>query len=86
MPTISEFFGILIRMYFDDHFPAHFHVEYQGKKAQISIEEGKLIKGNLSPRALKLVEEWRQIHVAELKKNWERAKNLQLPEKIEPLD
>jgi hypothetical protein len=56
MPTISEFFGILILMYFDDHFPAHFHAEYQGQEAQIAIEDGKVVKGKLSPRALRLVE------------------------------
>ncbi len=25
MPTISRFFGIAIRMYYDDHAPPHFH-------------------------------------------------------------
>jgi hypothetical protein len=37
MPFISSFFGIYIRMYFDDHPPPHIHVEYQGHKALVGI-------------------------------------------------
>jgi hypothetical protein len=29
MPTLSTFFGIIIRMWHDDHPPPHIHVEYQ---------------------------------------------------------
>jgi len=28
MPEISRFFGIIIRMYFNDHVPPHFHAHY----------------------------------------------------------
>jgi len=28
VPVISNFFGIYVRMYFDDHAPPHIHVEY----------------------------------------------------------
>ena len=37
MPTISEFFGILIRMYWDDHPPPHFHALYGEHEAQYNI-------------------------------------------------
>ena len=30
MPEISRFFGIIIRMFFDEHNPPHIHAEYQG--------------------------------------------------------
>jgi hypothetical protein len=33
MPEICRFFGIIIRMFFDEHDPPHFHTEYQGNKA-----------------------------------------------------
>lgn len=39
MPTISVFFGIVIRMYFDDHNPPHLHAEHQGEKAVFDLEE-----------------------------------------------
>lgn len=47
MPIISSFFGIYVRMYFDDHAPPHIHVEYQGHEAMVTIEEGALLEGEL---------------------------------------
>jgi hypothetical protein len=35
MPEISRFFGIVIRMYFDDHSPPHIHAIYAGNEAQV---------------------------------------------------
>lgn len=86
MPTISEFFGISIMMYFDDHFPPHFHVEYQGQEAEIEIETGHVKEGKLPPKQLKFVEKWRIMHVDELLEAWEQAKNFHLPQPIEPLE
>ncbi|BBE11040.1 hypothetical protein HH1059_11130 [Halorhodospira halochloris] len=58
MPEISRFFGIVIRMYFEDHNPPHVHVEYQGDRAIFDFE-GNILKGGLSSRtAVKLVREW----------------------------
>ena len=37
MPEISRFFGIVIKMFFDDHNPPHFHAEYSGDVALIDI-------------------------------------------------
>ena len=86
MPTISEFFGILIVMYFDDHNPPHFHAKYGEYDAQIEIATGQMVKGNLPKTAAKLVEQWRAQHASELKQNWELAKALQLPRPIAPLE
>jgi hypothetical protein len=46
MPEISRFFGIIVRLYYDDHDPPHIHVEYQGNDAKVDFE-GKVLKGNL---------------------------------------
>ena len=49
MPTISMFYGIIIRMLFMDkqqHHLPHLHVEYQGKQAVISIPDGNLLEGD----------------------------------------
>lgn len=86
MPTISYFFGIYIKMYFDDHFPAHFHAEYQQYEAQIAIIDGKVITGKLPPSALRMVEEWRKLHIDELRRAWDLAKDFKLPPKIAPLE
>ena len=85
MPKISEFFGILIYMYFEDHNPPHFHAIYGEHEALISIEELQVIKGYLPPRAFGLAVEWAMIHKQELKENWKNASNLIPLEKIEPL-
>ena len=50
MPLISEFFGIKIYMYWNEHFPPHFHAEYAGFKALISISEAVVIRGQLPSR------------------------------------
>jgi len=86
MPVISTFFGIIIRMYFDDHDPAHFHVEYQGQLATFDFS-GKLLAGELrSIRARRLVREWARLHEHELRLNWNKAKALQSLRQIAPLE
>ncbi|WP_188938449.1 DUF4160 domain-containing protein [Dyadobacter endophyticus] len=62
MPEISRFFGIIIRMYFDDHNPPHFHAEFQEHRAIIDIQNPMLLDGYLSPKQLKLVQAWALIH------------------------
>lgn len=86
MPIISTFFGIIIRMYFDDHPPAHFHAEYHGQDAVIDFN-GHIIEGEIrSATARKLIREWARQHQFELKLNWKRAKALQALESIAPLE
>ena len=86
MPTISYFFGIYIMMYFDEHFPPHFHAKYQGFKGSIHIQTGELIDGKLPKQALRLIEEWRRIHESELMKAWDDARHFKHPGKIAPLE
>ncbi|MFI3196890.1 MAG: DUF4160 domain-containing protein [Methylococcaceae bacterium] len=45
MPIISRFFGIIIRMFYDDHNPPHFHAEYQAKNALFDFN-GNILKGH----------------------------------------
>ncbi|MFM9913469.1 MAG: DUF4160 domain-containing protein [Methylophilaceae bacterium] len=50
MPTISMFYGILIRMFFNDidkHHLPHIHAEYQGELAVYAIDDGALLSGGL---------------------------------------
>jgi hypothetical protein len=50
VPRISEFYGIVIAMYFRDHNPPHLHAQYAGQEAKIAIRTGELIEGQLPPR------------------------------------
>lgn len=56
MPEISRFLGIIIKMFFDDHNPPHFHAEFQEYKAIIEIHTAELLEGYLPPKQLKLVQ------------------------------
>ncbi len=87
MPTISMFFGIIIRMYFapKEHNPPHIHAYYQNKTASFDIQKAELINGDLPAKQLKLVNAWIEIHREELLANWELCQNGELPFKIEPL-
>lgn len=84
MPSISEFYGIIIYMYMSEHNPPHFHVKYQGYEATITIKDG-IVTGSLPRRALNLVYDWLDLHQAELLENWERLGRSDAPLKIEPL-
>ncbi len=86
MPEISRFFGIVIRMYFNDHDPPHFHASYAGAEAQIRIAPLGLLNGALPPRALALVVEWASVHERRLLDNWRRLHSDQPPERIAPLE
>ncbi|MEL6710789.1 MAG: DUF4160 domain-containing protein [Pseudomonadota bacterium] len=86
MPYVSMFFGIIIRMFHQEHNPPHFHAEYQGQRGMFDFD-GKMVKGNLkSRRAKKLIEEWATIHQTELWRNWEQAKQMEQIDRIEPLN
>ena len=85
MPEISRFFGIVIKMYFEDHPPAHFHAEYGEHEALVDIHAFVVIGGRLPPRVLRLVVEWASQHQAELLVLWERAVQRQSLYKLPPL-
>ena len=57
MPVISRFYGIVIRMYFTqaEHSPPHIHAIYGDDTAEITIQDGKILKGHLPPKALSMV-------------------------------
>lgn len=86
MPRISEFFGVVIAMYFSDHNPPHFHAEYAGDEAEFSIDTLEILVGQLPRRARALVVEWATLHRQELWANWERARQQVPLDQIEPLD
>lgn len=85
MPEISRFYGIVIRMYFNEHPPPHFHAEYGEHEALVNINTLAVIEGELPARALGLVVEWASLHQNELAALWERARNMESLDKIEPL-
>jgi hypothetical protein len=87
VPTISVFFGIIIRMYCapGEHNPPHFHAYYQDFKAPIDIQACEIMEGNLPSRQAKLVLAWSEIHKEDLLADWDLASKGELPFQIDPL-
>ncbi len=85
MPEVSRFFGISIRMYYDDHNPPHFHALYAGNEAEVGIDSLEVLEGELSRRAIGMVLEWAAAHQQELIENWQLLLADQPPNRIEPL-
>jgi hypothetical protein len=85
MPEISRFLGVVIRMYYRDHAPPHFHAEYGKYEITVEIETG-VVEGKFPRRALNAVLDWYEQHVQELRANWENAVNAQPLTRILPLE
>jgi len=86
MPTISEFFGIIVRMYFNDHPPPHFHAYYGEAEAVYTIQTLAVLEGGLPRRAHNLVLEWASASRVELMANWNQARQSQPLSPISPLE
>lgn len=73
MPVLSRFYGIIIRMYFQqaEHNPPHIHALYGEDMAAVDIQTGEVLEGHLPPKALSMVREWSAIHKTDLLRMWE---------------
>ena len=86
MPIISTFFGIVIRMFYQEHESPHFHAEHQGQMAKCNFE-GQIVAGHIRSRtARSLIRRWAVAHRIELEANWGKMKRGQMLDRIEPLD
>lgn len=81
MPVIARFYGLIIKMYFQqsEHNPPHFHVVYGEYLGEIDIRTLEMLEGDLPPKALALVREWATIHKDDLLKIWDTQEFVQLP-------
>lgn len=85
MPTISMFYGIIIRMYNNnEHNPPHFYT-YYGEYSAVFTLDGELIEGSMPKKQTKLILAWAEIHREELEANWKLAFNQEPVFKIDPL-
>jgi hypothetical protein len=84
MPEICRFYGIIVKMYFNEHNPPYFYAEYGEYKVIIDLEND-VINGFMPKRALKLLIEWMDLHYDELLENWDKCRNEKSPNKIDPL-
>ena len=85
MPEISRFLGIVVRMYYRDHAPPHFHARY-GKNAIVVHLDTWVVQGRFPPHALSLVLEWARLHASELEEDWNLARDCKPLRPIAPLE
>jgi hypothetical protein len=86
MPEISRFYGIVVRLFFNDHEPPHFHAIYGEHEVLVEIETLTIYRGYLPHRALALVLEWAALRRDDLRRDWALARQGSPLEPISPLD
>jgi hypothetical protein len=79
MPEIARFYGIVIKLYFGDHAPPHFHASYGEYNEVIEIRSLQTVEGALPRRARALVLEWARQNQAELQRMWDTQRFHRLP-------
>ena len=79
MPEISRFYGIIIKLFFGDHPPPHFHAVYGEYNGLFSIEQLEMIEGDLPNRAKKMIIEWADFYQDELMEMWNTQEFRKLP-------
>lgn len=81
MPTISQFYGIIIVMYLKnkEHNPPHIHAITQDYDAPFLISSGELMEGEFPSKAKALVKEFIMKYREELEEMWETERYIKLP-------
>lgn len=86
MPVLSNFYGIVIRIFFTRSFVAHFHAIYRDYELVVGIEDIAVIQGEAPPRVHEMVLEWASAHQRELQEAWRRCEHAIPPRPIQPLE
>jgi hypothetical protein len=86
VPVVSIFFGIVIRMYFREHEPKHFHAEHQSQEGKFDFDGNQFVGNITSRNALGLIRQWAQINRAALETNWSKIQAGQPLDRIPPLE
>lgn len=79
MPEVARFYGIVIKVFFGDHPPPHFHAIYGEYNALVAIASLQIIEGDLPSRAQKLVLEWALLYQQDLLQMWDTQEFRRLP-------
>jgi hypothetical protein len=72
-------------MQYRDHDPPHFHATYAEYEVSVDIRYGT-VNGEFPKRALRLLQEWRQLHLQELLENWRLSRERRPLKPIAPLE
>ena len=86
MPELARFYGIVIRMYYVDHNPPHFHAMYGEYEAVFQLDPLELLRGQLPPRARNLVIEWATHNRSAIEDAWQSVQAQEPPKAIPSLE
>lgn len=86
IPEISRFYGIVVRMFYNDHAPPHFHAVYGEHELIVGVSPIAVLAGAAPARVRSMVLEWAALHQGELLDDWERCRQGAAPRPIEPLE
>jgi hypothetical protein len=86
MPCISQFYGISIYVYHQDHAPPHIHAVHAEYIAAFEIATGHRLTGDFPPRAERLVRDWLELRRAEVMASWSLSHGGDPPFRVAPLD
>lgn len=80
MPEITRFYGIIIKIFFrNEHNPPHIHAVYGEHNGLFEISTMEMLEGDLPSKAIKLVQEWGELHREDLQVMWDNKQLKKLP-------
>ena len=85
MPVISRFYGITIRMFYNDHAPPHFHAVHGEHELTVRIDPVVVLAGSAPKHVQSMVVQWAELHKSELLDNWNRGRRTDPFHPIDPL-
>lgn len=87
MPIVSQFYGIIISMFFHDtakHHLPHIHVQYTEYRAAFDLN-GNMLSGDMPSKQKKLIEAWIEMRKEDLTTLWNILQKGNNGFSIEPL-
>jgi Domain of unknown function (DUF4160) len=70
MPILVRLQYCVIRMYFKDHNPPHFHIDTPEQGALMAIRTLEVFEGNVDTRALREAKDWAEANYDRLWAAW----------------
>lgn len=71
MPVIGKIKGIILRMFFGDHPPPHFHASNNEHEGLFELNDLEMFKGDLNSKDQKEVKKWAKSRQSKLKGMWD---------------